>query len=134
MVVERYYWQIMSHDVERLVKQCRVCQYAKGNSKNTGLYTPLLVASSPWIHLSMDFVYGFPRTAKGYDSILVVVDCFSKMAHFIPCSRTADASHSHVSDRDVRFMGIFGVLCGGNWGHSCSILVLVIHKRMYKLK
>ena len=32
----------------------------------------------------MDFVVGFPRTAKGYDSIWVIVDLLNKSAHFLP--------------------------------------------------
>jgi hypothetical protein len=32
----------------------------------------------------MDFIVGLPKTAKGYDSIWVIVDRLTKIAHFLP--------------------------------------------------
>jgi hypothetical protein len=36
----------------------------------------------------MNFIMGLPRTLSGYDSILVIVDQLTKVAHFIPVKMT----------------------------------------------
>jgi hypothetical protein len=37
-----------------------------------------------WEDISMDFIVGLPRTTKGFDSIWVIIDRLTKIAHFLP--------------------------------------------------
>ena len=41
-----------------------------------------------WEEVGIDFIVGLPRTQRGYDSILVIVDRLTKVAHFIPVKTT----------------------------------------------
>ena len=75
----------LERDIARFVKKCVVCMMAKTHGNKAGLYTPLPIPNMPWEEVSLDFMLGLPRTKRNKDSIMVVIDRFSKMAHFVPC-------------------------------------------------
>ncbi|CDJ50397.1 hypothetical protein EBH_0033290 [Eimeria brunetti] len=73
-----------------------------------------------WSHVSLDFITDLPLTTCGHDSILVLVDSLSKMAHFDPAKKSFSAAgtvelladrlicyygfpEALISDRDPRF-------------------------------
>jgi hypothetical protein len=47
------------------------------------LLQPLKIPEWKWEEIRMDFIVGLPRTQAGYDSIFVIVDSLTKVAHFI---------------------------------------------------
>jgi len=48
------------------------------------------IPEKAWSHISVDFIMKLPL-AQGYDAILVVVDRFTKMGHFIPTTERTSA-------------------------------------------
>lgn len=78
-----FHWQGLKQDVIAFVKECPVCQLNKAeHTPYPGLLDPLPVPDFAWAHISMDFVEGLP-VSENKDVILVVVDRFTKYAHFI---------------------------------------------------
>jgi len=124
MLKDHYYWPKVSKDVEHFLKRYSTCQHAKSHSRPQGLYSSLPVPEGPWKDVSLDFITSFPKTQRHKDSIMVVVDRFFKMAQFVACHTTNDASfianlyfkeivrlhgipRSIVSDRDTKFLSHF---------------------------
>jgi len=75
----------MKADVAQIVAQCDVCQRVKAeHQKLAGLLQPLPILVWKWDEMGMNFVNGLPKTHKGNDSVWVIVDRLTKVAHFIP--------------------------------------------------
>lgn len=106
------------------VSSCDVFHRSKDdNAAYPGLLQPLPIPNHAWSHISMDFIEGLNKS-KNREVILVVVDRFTKYAHFIALKHpytTATVAevfwkrvHSlHgtpetiVTDRDKIFLSIF---------------------------
>ncbi|WVZ57427.1 hypothetical protein U9M48_007813, partial [Paspalum notatum var. saurae] len=72
-----------------VVRVCDICQRVKAeHQRPAGLLQPLKIPEWKWEEVGMDFITGLPRTQAGYDSIWVIVDRLTKVAHFIPVKTT----------------------------------------------
>ncbi|WVZ64213.1 hypothetical protein U9M48_013773 [Paspalum notatum var. saurae] len=86
---ERFWWYGMKRAVAEYVAVCDTCQRVKAeHQRPAGLLQPLKIPEWKWEEISMNFIVGLPRTQKGYNSIWVVVDRLTKVAHFIPVNTT----------------------------------------------
>jgi hypothetical protein len=82
---QHYWWTKMKIEIARYVARCDTCRRVKAiHMKDAGPLQSLPISTWKWEDISMDFIVGLPRTAKGYDSIWVIVDRLTKIAHFLP--------------------------------------------------
>ena len=83
-VKKLFAWPGLKHSIKEFVAQCTICQQAKSERvAYPGLLSPLPVPDGAWQVVTMDFIEGLPKSAQ-FNCILVVVDKFSRYAHFLP--------------------------------------------------
>ena len=91
LIERQYYWPRLASDIRSYVAQCDRCACFKGsNTKPASSAVPLQPSMMPWVDISADFIMDL-LLSNGFDSILTVVDQFSKETKFIPCNKTATA-------------------------------------------
>jgi hypothetical protein len=84
-----YWWYGMKRDIAEYVSLCDTHQWVKAEHKRpTRLLQHLKIPERKWEEIRMDFIVGLPRTQAGYDSIWVILDRLTKVAHFIPVNMT----------------------------------------------
>ena len=87
----RFWWPNMSRYAREFVSACSVC--ARGKASHlppAGLLRPLPIPSHPWSHIAVDFVTGLPPS-EGNDTVLTIVDRFSKCVHYVPLPKLPSA-------------------------------------------
>jgi hypothetical protein len=120
-----YWWTRMKREIAQYVSECDTCQRIKASHlKSAGALQPLSIPSWKWDDISMDFIVGLPNTSRHHDSIWVIVDRLTKVAHFLPVHTTDKAQkyaelyidqivclhglpRTIVSDRGAQFVARF---------------------------
>jgi hypothetical protein len=79
----------MKREIAKYVSECDTCQRVKASHlKILGTVQPLPIPSWKWEDISMDFIISLPDTSQKHDSIWVIIDRLTKIAHFLPMHTT----------------------------------------------
>jgi hypothetical protein len=108
LVGRGYYWPSMKMFINQYIDQCLDCQQNKNqHTRLHGKLQPLPIPESPWKFISYDYIPDLPKS-NGFNAILVVVDRFTKMAHFIPACTddTADIAAMRIRRNVWRLHGL----------------------------
>ena len=78
----------MKKDIQRYIASCNTCQTAKPDRQaRAAPLQPNKVPKGPWQIISVDMMGPLPES-KGFDTILVIVDRFTKKSFFFPTNLT----------------------------------------------
>lgn len=124
LLTRTFDWQHWRRDVLKFCSLCRSCQSIKVDRRPPqGKMMPLPIPDKPWAVIGVYFIVKLP-VSQGFDSVMVVVDHYSKISHFIPTKETWSAKdlantfithvfrlhglpEKTVSDRGTTFMSLF---------------------------
>ncbi len=95
LLTRKYYWPGVAKYIEDYIRTCDICQRTKSQRHRPyGEMQALPQPKRPWEEITMDFITGLPpslRRGNVYDTILVVVDRYTKMACYIATTKDIDA-------------------------------------------
>jgi hypothetical protein len=84
------------------VALCDTCQRVKAeHQRPVRLLQPLKIPEWKWEEIGMDFIVGLPCTQTGYDSIWVIVDRLTKLAHFILVKTSYSGADEDITHLDT---------------------------------
>jgi hypothetical protein len=97
LIQRKYYWPGLDQETREYVRSCDMCQRVKpARHKPHGEMQGLPLPTGPFKSISMDFITDLPPSiglgqGKASDSILVIVDRYTKVSKYIPCRKTINA-------------------------------------------
>ena len=107
-LIASYHWPNQWLDVAEYVRSCEICQRAKQRSgKVPGLHQPIEIV--PKAHtIALDFLGPLNRTARGKNSVVVIIDSFTKRVFLeaVDTNVTANQTAEIIVNRVVRHQGM----------------------------
>jgi hypothetical protein len=121
--LDRFWWKRLRHDVKDFCERCVVCRRAKIQPQMAATLYSLHVPPRPWHTVGLDYLTHL-RESNGFIIVLIVVDHPTRMAHFMPRTKTVTAEETAtlflqgvyqlhglprvlISDRDPKFVSGF---------------------------
>ena len=132
LMTGNFLWPKIDEWIRNYIRSCDTCQRNKfSRHAKYGLLQPLDTPYAPWRSISVDFIVALPEY-RGKSQIMVVVDRFTKMGHFIPLVGESNAKDwvnaflnnlwklhglldEIISDRDTKWTSEF-------WKGLCEIM------------
>uniref|UniRef100_A0A8C5LTZ1 Gypsy retrotransposon integrase-like protein 1 n=1 Tax=Leptobrachium leishanense TaxID=445787 RepID=A0A8C5LTZ1_9ANUR len=88
-VLQRFYWPGVQKDIENYCKSCPVCQMSAPLPHFRSPLVPLPIIEVPFERIAMDLVGPLPKSARGHQYILVIMDYATRYPEAIPLRQTS---------------------------------------------
>ncbi|KAJ3496483.1 hypothetical protein NMY22_g19805 [Coprinellus aureogranulatus] len=100
LLLRNYWWPRLQVDVRNYVTKCDLCQRTKPlRTKPRGLLLPNSIPTKPFECISIDLIVDLP-ISNGFDSVVVIVDRFSKFVRLTPCNKSLSSPELATLFRD----------------------------------
>ena len=112
MVKRKYFWHGMAKEITNYVHMCEVCNRNKKPNRNARCPLTNFHAGAPLERVHLDFLGPLPKTERGNEHVLMIVDQFTKWVECIPLpSQTAEmTAQAVVNEFFSRFGFAFQVM------------------------
>jgi len=101
LIRRNFWWPKMNERITDFVRSCPECQKNKSSHHAPyGLSSPLELPYAPWQSIAMDFITELPWS-EGCDQLWVIVDRFTKMAHFIPLKEKTALDLARIFAKEI---------------------------------
>lgn len=87
---EHFLWPSMTQDAKAFIAACEVCaRWKTSHQPPTGLHNPLPIPHSPWPHITLDGVAGYPSSCNSW---FCLCPSAGSVPVFTPAGRAATKS------------------------------------------
>jgi len=101
LIRRNFWWPKMNERIIDFVRSCPECQKNKSSHHTPyRLSSPLELPYAPWQSIAMDFMTELLRS-EGCDQLWVIVDRFTKMAHFIPLKEKTALDLARIFAKEI---------------------------------